>query len=89
MQKIVLILIFSWCFISLNVPTKESSLSLKQSMKGDELNSQVNKPNFILIVADDLGFADLSLNGSTQIKTPSIETRQITAGCPEELNTCA
>lgn len=32
-----------------------------------------NKPNFILIVADDLGFADLGFNGSTQIKTPYID----------------
>ena len=31
------------------------------------------RPNFILIVADDLGFGDLSLNGSTQIKTPHID----------------
>ncbi len=32
-----------------------------------------NKPNFILIVADDLGFGDLGFTGSTQIKTPSID----------------
>jgi len=32
-----------------------------------------NQPNFILIVADDLGFGDLSLHGSTQIQTPNID----------------
>ncbi len=32
-----------------------------------------NQANFVLIVADDLGYADLGFTGSTQIKTPSID----------------
>ena len=32
-----------------------------------------NKPNLILIVADDLGYGDLSITGSKEIKTPNID----------------
>lgn len=37
-----------------------------------DVNSPL-KPNFVLIVADDLGYADLSLTGSRQISTPHID----------------
>ncbi|GLR19463.1 sulfatase-like hydrolase/transferase [Portibacter lacus] len=37
------------------------------------LNGQEVQPNFVLIVADDLGYGDLGITGSYQIKTPHID----------------
>lgn len=57
--------------ILLLVAFHSSAQSTLNDNKSTDLNS--DQPNFILIVADDLGFADLGFNGSAQIKTPNID----------------
>ncbi len=40
---------------------------------GLSLDAQNNKPNVILIMADDLGWGDTGFNGNTIIKTPNLD----------------
>lgn len=51
--------------------------SLLLVMYGHHLKAQnreaTDKPNFIIILADDLGYGDLGITGSKQIKTPHID----------------
>ena len=36
-------------------------------------NQKGIRPNVVLIICDDIGFGDLSCNGSTMIKTPNLD----------------
>ncbi|MEA1898684.1 MAG: sulfatase [Bacteroidota bacterium] len=75
MQKITIILAVCLCSVSLSAAILQDYSPLQHSPIMDKGASRQagNKPNFILIVADDLGFADLGLTGSKQIKTPNID----------------
>jgi arylsulfatase A-like enzyme len=49
-------------------------LAIISFMPGILLAADSGKPNFILIVADDLGYGDLGVTGSKQIATPHIDS---------------
>ncbi len=41
--------------------------------RAEALLRTADKPNIILIMADDLGYGDIGCYGSTKIKTPNID----------------
>jgi len=57
--------------ISSLVATTGLYASLTQA--SDAVKTTTDKPNFVIIIADDLGYGDLGYTGSTEIKTPHID----------------
>jgi hypothetical protein len=48
------------------------TLLLTALLAGTVVSHAVEKPNSIVILADDLGYNDLSCQGATKLKTPGI-----------------
>jgi arylsulfatase A-like enzyme len=48
-------------------------LNMFLAVPGMHAQNNVQKPNFVIILADDLGYGDLGYTGSTQIRTPYID----------------
>ncbi len=57
----------------LGIAVGMTSCKEQSKSKVSQANENLKKPNIVLIMADDQGWGDLSMNGNTDIKTPHID----------------
>jgi PBP1b-binding outer membrane lipoprotein LpoB len=54
-----------------------ASCSGNRQKAEEKVTQQQKKPNVIFLIADDIGYGDLSCNGSKTIHTPNVEHKEI------------
>lgn len=47
--------------------------SCSSQSKKENSSADIQKPNVIFLVADDIGFGDFSCNGATEVNTPNVD----------------
>ena len=48
-------------------------LACSANKQKSEVENPIQRPNVIFLIADDIGYGDLSCNGSKTIHTPNVE----------------
>ena len=56
------------------IPSVSSAASLAAADQKQPLPSNAKRPNIVLIVADDLGYGDLSCFGAKHVETPNVDS---------------
>ena len=72
-QKLIPFIALILCLISCQTQSSKENESQEQNNQAQELVKEQSKPNIIFILADDLGYGDLSCYGQTHFQTPNID----------------
>src|SRR5690606_9336073 len=72
-HRYILLLLCCISIISCKTERKSANAKMDDYASGTEVRSPSDRPNIIYILADDLGYGDLSVYGQNKFETPHID----------------